>query len=135
MGSICSVTIESAREAATHTVSPFDRTTRPRGPPIRAEAVHPAVAAEAETHEARVRPPVAGSRRKETTASSSVPAAITVRPSGVIATADVRARPPTAVQPARAPSLRQPAPAGNCVSAPVVTSRWNAVSVPAPEAT
>jgi hypothetical protein len=108
--------------------------TSPRGPPIRVDGVQPAVAAEP-TQDTRVRAPLAGSRRNESTASSSVPAATSVRPSGVIASADARASPPTAVQPPSSPSLRQPTPSGSCVSVPVATSRWNEVSVPALEAT
>ena len=134
VASICSVTMESAREAATQTCNPLGRMTSPRGPPIRVEGVQPAVAAEP-TQDTRVSAPLAGSRRNDSTASSSVPAAISVWPSGVIARAEARASPPTAVQPPSSPSLRQPTPRGSCVSAPVVTSRANEVSVPALEAT
>ena len=72
VASICSVMMESAREAATQTCSPLGRMTRPRGPPIRVEGVQPAVAAEP-TQDTRVSAPLAGSRRNDSTASSSVP--------------------------------------------------------------
>ncbi len=93
--------------------------------------MQPAVAAEAATQDTRVRAPVAGSRRSALTASSSVPTASTVRPSGEIATEEARASPPIGVQSASATSLRQPAPGPSCVRTPVLTSRWNAVTVPA----
>ena len=127
--------MESPREAPTQTTSPLGRMARERGPPTSVEGVQPVVAVEPEMHDTRVSAPLAGSRRNESTASSSVAAVITVRPSGVIATAEARARPPMAVQSAIGPSLRQPVPTGSWVSAPVATSRWNDVSVPALEAT
>ena len=74
---------------------------------------------------------MAGSRRSELTASSSVPTATTVRPSGVIAIEEARASPPIGVQSASATSLRQPAPGPSWVRTSVLTSRWNAVTVPA----
>ena len=72
------------------------------------EGTQPAVAGLPATHETRVSAPVAGSRRNVITASSSVPAATTVAPSGETTTAEARARPPIGVQSAYAPSLRQP---------------------------
>ena len=127
--------MESAREDATQATRPSGRSAMPRGPCTSVEGRQPGVVAAPEMQETRVSPPLAGSRRNDVIASSSVPATSTVWPLGETATAEARPSPPTTAQSARGLSLKQPAPGACCVSVPAVMSRWNAVSEPAADVT
>ncbi len=74
-------------------------------------------------------PPVASSE-KDATASASRPATYRLRPSGAIASEVAPSRPTPEAQPPPPPGRTQPAAPRSCVSAPVLTSRANAVTEP-----
>ena len=132
--STCNVTSESPREA-TQTCTARRAGAGREALSSSGQTGQPAVAAEPK-HDTRTRAPLAGSRRNDDTG-------IVVRSrreqrAPVRRHRDrggARASPPTAVQPPSAPSLRQPTPTASWVSAPVITSRANDVSVPPLEPT
>ncbi len=133
-GSRCSTATASTFLAAAYTVAPSGEIASASAPRNARPSRHAPGASPPRTQAALPpswsKAPPTGSIAKEATAFASCPATYRLCPSGEIARAVAPARPVPEAQPPPPPGRTHPAAPRSCVSAPLVTSRANAVTDP-----